>query len=94
MDKTMYMPGEMTIAELVQPQVTGADLNYVGSITISPEALTESGLLPGEMVYIDDVARKGPPWRTYIVPGNAGEGQIVMNGPPAYHFKKGDPVTI
>ena len=89
-----YMPGEMCMAELVQAHVTGADLNYQGSITIDREALDVSGLLPGQMVYIDNVVRKGPSWRTYIVPGEPGRGDIIMNGPPAYHFKRGDPVTI
>ncbi len=90
----LYMPSEATMAELCEAQVTGADLNYIGSITIDRLALEASGLLPGQMVYIDDIDRKGPPWRTYIVPGEAGKGEIVMNGPPAYHFSKGDRVTI
>ena len=90
----LYMPGEVCMAELVQPRVTGGDLDYQGSITIDQKALDASGLLPGQMVYIDNVARKGPSWRTYIVPGEAGAGDVIMNGPPAYHFKKGDPVTI
>jgi aspartate 1-decarboxylase len=82
------------MAELVHPVVTGAELNYQGSITIDPDALRSADLLPGQMVYIDNINRKGPAWRTYIVPGKAGAGEIIMNGPPAYHFKSGDPVTI
>jgi len=88
------MPGEMCIAELVHPVVTGAALAYIGSITIDQEALAAANLLPGEMVYIDDVDRKGPPWRTYIVPGERGKGDIINNGPPAYHFALGDHLTI
>jgi aspartate 1-decarboxylase len=82
------------MAELVHPVVTGADLNYQGSITIDHQALELAGLLAGQMVYIDNVGRKGPAWRTYVVPGKPGAGEIIMNGPPKYHFKKGDPVTI
>jgi aspartate 1-decarboxylase len=90
--KVLYMPGEMTIAELVHAIVTGAALGYVGSVTVYRKILEAAGILPGEMVYIDNVDRKGPPWRTYTVPGNVGE--IIMNGPPAYHFAIGDSVTI
>ena len=82
------------MAELVHPVVTGAELNYQGSITIDPLTLKLAGLLAGQMVYIDNAGRKGPAWRTYIVPGTPGAGEIIMNGPPKYHFKRGDPVTI
>ncbi len=85
---------QVCMAELVQPSVTDADLDYQGSITIDPAALDSAGLLPGQMVYIDNVARKGPSWRTYIMRGEPGKGEIVLNGPPAYHFAKGDLVTI
>lgn len=90
----LYMASERCIAELVHAVVTGAELNYQGSITIDPQTLELAGLLAGQMVYIDNVGRKGPAWRTYIVPGKPGAGEIIMNGPPAYHFKRGDPVTI
>ena len=92
--KDLCTASEICVAELVHPHVTGADLNYQGSITIDQDILTESDLLPGQMVYIDNIARPAPPWRTYIVPGEAGKGGIIMNGPPAHHFQKGDPVTI
>jgi len=90
----LHLASERCIAELVHPVVTGAELNYKGSITIDPRTLKLAGLLAGQMVYIDNVGREGPPWRTYIVEGKPGKGEIIMNGPPAYHFKKGDPVTI
>src|SRR5947209_8104281 len=90
----LYMPGEMTIASLIDPVVTDGKLRYVGSITIDENALEVAGILPCEMVYIDDRDRKGPPWRTYTVPGVRGKGDIINNGPPAHHFAEGDHVTI
>ena len=33
-------------------------------------------------------------WRTYILAGEKGKGQIVLNGPPARLFQKGDKVII
>ncbi len=73
--------------------MTDADLNYVGSITID-ELLTEAaGLVPGQMVQITNVSN-AVLWRTYIVKGERGKGQVVLNGPPARLFQKGDSVII
>lgn len=79
------------IAKLHRATVTGADLNYVGSITIGKEILEAAGLLPGQMVQITNVSN-AVLWRTYILPGE--KGQIVLNGPPARLFQKGDKVVI
>lgn len=81
------------LAKIHRATVTGADLNYVGSITIDSRILEAAGLIPNQMVQINNV-RNGHPWRTYIVPGKAGKGEIILNGPPAHHFKKGDLVII
>ncbi len=89
-----HMPVEMCMAEIVGGRVTGAELDYQGSITIDPAILETSQILPGQMVYIDDLDRPVPPWRTYTVPGSWGKGEIIMNGPPAHHFRTGDCVTV
>lgn len=81
------------LAKIHRATVTGADLNYVGSVTIDRLLLDAAGLLPNQMVQINNLAN-GVSWRTYIVPGEAGKGEIVLNGPPAHHFKKGDLVII
>lgn len=73
--------------------MTDADLNYVGSITIDETLLEAAGLLPGQMVQITNVSN-AVLWRTYIVKGERGKGQIILNGPPARHFQKGDKVII
>lgn len=81
------------IAKLHRATVTDADLNYVGSITIDETLLEAAGLLPGQMVQITNVSN-AVLWRTYIVKGERGKGQIILNGPPARHFQKGDKVII
>ena len=73
--------------------VTGADLNYVGSITIDEALVNAAGLFAGQLVKINNLSN-GVSWETYIVKGKAGEGEIILNGPPAHHFKKGDIVII
>ena len=81
------------IAKIHRATVTDADLNYVGSITID-EAITDAaGLYPGQMVQITNVSN-AVLWRTYIVRGERGKGEIILNGPPARLFQKGDKVII
>lgn len=81
------------MAKLHRATVTGADLNYVGSITIDEVLLEAAGLVPGQMVQITNVSN-AVLWRTYILTGERGKGQIVLNGPPARLFQKGDKVVI
>ncbi len=81
------------IAKLHRATVTDADLNYVGSITIDEILLEAAGLVAGQMVTINNVSN-AVSWRTYIVKGKKGKGEIILNGPPARLFQKGDKVII
>jgi aspartate 1-decarboxylase len=81
------------IAKLHRATVTDADLGYMGSITIDEELLTATGLLPGQMVTINN-ASNAVSWRTYILKGKKGKGEIILNGPPARLFQRGDKVII
>jgi aspartate 1-decarboxylase len=81
------------IAKIHRATVSDADLNYVGSITIDEAILDAAGLHPGQMVQITNVSN-AVLWRTYIVLGERGKGEIIMNGPPARLFQKGDKVII
>jgi len=80
-------------AKLHRATVTDADLNYVGSVTIDEILLNAAGLLPGQMVTINNVSN-AVSWRTYIVKGKKGKGEIILNGPPARLFQRGDKVII
>lgn len=81
------------IAKLHRATVTDADLNYVGSITIDEAILEATGLVPGQMVQITNVSN-AVLWRTYIVKGEKGKGEIILNGPPARLFQKNDKVIV
>ena len=81
------------IAKLHRATVTNADLEYAGSITIDEALLAAAGLLPGQMVTINNVSN-AVSWRTYILKGKRGKGEIILNGPPARLFQKGDKVII
>ena len=81
------------IAKLHRATVTDADLGYMGSITIDEALLTAAGLLSGQMVTINNLSN-AVSWRTYILKGKKGKGDIVLNGPPARLFQRGDKVVV
>ncbi len=83
----------MCLAKIHRATVTGADLDYEGSITIDGLLLDAAGLLPGQAVLVNSLAT-GVSWKTYIMRGKEGKGEIALNGPPARLFKKGDMVII
>lgn len=84
---------EMMKSKLHCVQVTEANLNYMGSITID-EALMESvGILPGEKVQIVD-NNNGERFETYVIRGERNSGCICLNGAAARKVQVGDTVII
>jgi aspartate 1-decarboxylase len=73
--------------------VTGADLNYVGSIGIDKALMARTDLVPGEQVSVWNV-NNGQRIETYAIELPAGSGEIVVNGAAARHFHVGDTVII
>ena len=83
----------MLYAKLHRVTVTQADLNYVGSVTIDRTLLEAARLLPGEQVSIVDVTN-GNRLTTYVIEGEAGSGQICINGAAALLVQPGDIAII
>ncbi|WP_456342036.1 aspartate 1-decarboxylase [Thermovibrio sp.] len=73
--------------------VTGADLNYEGSITIDSELLKLADILPYEKVDVYNITN-GERFSTYVIPGEPGSGEICLNGAAARKVQKGDLVII
>ena len=74
--------------------VTGADLNYEGSITIDPALLDASGILPFEQVDVLNI-NNGARFTTYAIKSKKrGSGEITVNGAAARLVQKGDLVII
>ncbi|MCX7675238.1 MAG: aspartate 1-decarboxylase [Bdellovibrionaceae bacterium] len=71
--------------------VTGADLNYEGSIGICPGLIAQSGLLPNEKVEIYNI-NNGQRFETYVIVGQKGE--ISLNGAAARLVAVGDKIII
>jgi aspartate 1-decarboxylase len=69
--------------------VTGADLNYIGSITIDEDLMDAANIIQGERVQIVNIYN-GERLETYAIPGKRGSGIITLNGPAARKVHKGD----
>ena len=87
------MQRTMLYAKLHRVTVTEADLNYVGSVTIDRTLLDAAHLLPGERVDVVDVTN-GNRLTTYVIEGEAGSGQICINGAAAHLIQPGDIAII
>ena len=83
----------MLYAKLHRVTVTQADMNYVGSVTIDRSLLEAAQLLPGERVDIVDVTN-GVRLTTYVIEGEAGSGQVCINGAAAHLIQPGDIAII
>ncbi len=83
----------MMISKIHRATVTQADLHYVGSITIDATLLAAADLRPGQQVDVVDVTN-GSRLTTYAIPGEAGSGQICINGAAAHLVNPGDVVII
>ncbi len=74
-------------------QVTEANLNYIGSITIDEDLMDAVGILAGERVQVVD-NNNGARLETYVIPGERNSGCICMNGAAAHLIHPGDTVII
>ena len=70
-------------------KVTGADLNYIGSITIDEDLMDAANIIQGEKVQIVN-NNNGERLETYAIPGPRGSGEITLNGAAARKVAKGD----
>ncbi|MDB3934550.1 aspartate 1-decarboxylase [Flavobacteriaceae bacterium] len=70
-------------------KVTGAELNYIGSITIDQDLLDAANIVEGEKVQVVN-NNNGERLETYAIPGPRGSGEITLNGAAARKVSKGD----
>lgn len=66
----------MMNSKIHRAQVTQADLNYVGSITIDADILDAVGMLPNEKVHVVN-NNNGARFETYIIAGERGVESFV-----------------
>jgi aspartate 1-decarboxylase len=80
-------------SKLHRVTVTGADLNYIGSITIDEALMEAANIIEGEKVSIVNI-NNGERLETYAIKGNRNSGEITLNGPAARKVQKGDIIII
>jgi aspartate 1-decarboxylase len=73
--------------------VTGADLDYEGSVTIDRDLMERADLVDHEAVHVWNVTN-GERFETYVIPGQPGSGVVCVNGAAAHKVSRGDLVII
>ena len=84
---------EMMKSKLHCVQVTEANLNYMGSITIDEALMEAVDILPGQKVQIVD-NNNGERFETYVIKGERNSGCICLNGAAARKVQVGDTCII
>jgi len=73
--------------------ITGASLDYEGSLTIPADIAEAVGILAYEKILVGNL-QNGNRFETYVIYGAPGKGMIELNGATAHLGKIGDLVTI
>tara|TARA_A100001011_G_C13758866_1_gene614383 strand:- start:97 stop:447 length:351 start_codon:yes stop_codon:yes gene_type:complete len=80
---------EILKSKIHRVKVTGADLNYIGSITIDKDLMDAANIIEGEKIQIVN-NNNGERLETYVIPGSRGSGEITVNGAAARKVSIGD----
>lgn len=72
---------------------TGAELNYIGSITIDEDLMEAANIIQGEKVQIVN-NDNGERLETYCIPGPRNTGEITLNGAAARKVAVGDTLIL
>lgn len=84
---------EVCKSKIHRVTVTGADLQYVGSITIDEDLMDAANLIENEKVQIVNI-NNGERFETYVIRGRRKSGDVILNGPAARKVAVGDVVII
>lgn len=87
------MNRNMLKSKIHRAVVTGAQIDYVGSIEIDSDLLEAAEIIPNEQVHVWNVTT-GERFVTYAVPADHGSGVICINGAAAHLVSSGDLVII
>ena len=84
---------EVLYSKIHRVRVTGAELHYIGSITLDSELIDSARLIEGQKVTIVNI-NNGERFDTYVIRGGKGSGEVTLNGPAARRVHKGDMIII
>jgi len=80
-------------SKIHQATVTGASVDYVGSIAIDMDLVERAGFMVGEKVLVVSNT-SGARLETYIIEAPRGSGTVEMNGAAAHLIRKGEEIII
>ncbi len=84
---------EVVKSKIHRVKITGANLNYIGSITIDEDLMDAANIIEGEKVYIVNI-NNGERLSTYVIRGERKSGDIILNGPSARKVAVDDIIII
>jgi aspartate 1-decarboxylase len=83
----------MLKSKIHRATVTDANIDYEGSITVDRKLMEAADIIPYEQVHVLNISN-GARFTTYAIEGEAGSGEICLNGAAARLAVKGDLVII
>lgn len=84
---------EVLKSKIHKASITGANLHYIGSITIDEDLMDAAGLIENEKVHVLNI-NNGERLETYVIKGERGSGDICLNGAAARKVIVGDVIII
>jgi len=84
---------EVLKSKIHKVSITGANLHYVGSITIDEDLIEAANLIVNEKVHVLNL-NNGERLETYVIKGTRGSGEICLNGAAARKVAVGDIIII
>tara|TARA_X000000368_G_scaffold401470_1_gene374398 strand:- start:101 stop:430 length:330 start_codon:yes stop_codon:yes gene_type:complete len=84
---------EVLKSKIHRIRVTNGNLDYMGSLTLDLNFMEQVGFLNGEKIQVLNL-NNGERLETYIIEGERGKGDVIVNGPATFKIKKGDLIII
>jgi aspartate 1-decarboxylase len=84
---------EVVKSKIHKVTITGANLHYIGSITIDEDLMDAANLIEYEKVHVLNL-NNGERLETYVIRGKRGSGDIYLNGAAARKVIIGDVIII
>jgi aspartate 1-decarboxylase len=80
-------------AKIQKLRVTGANLEYEGSLTLDESLIEAVGMVPFEKVHVYNISN-GERFSTYLIKGAKNSGDVVVNGAAAHKAKVGEELIV
>ena len=84
---------EVLKSKIHKASITGANLHYIGSISIDEDLMDAASLIENEKVHVLNL-NNGERLETYVIKGARGSGEICLNGAAARKVITGDIIII